>query len=76
MCYHTPYLQYTCVYIYILYVYCYLYGIAVERTASQCWCSMGNPLHCQGSPVSTGRMEVLSYWVCLSLDQGSYRNRQ
>lgn len=49
---------------------------AVERRASQCWCSMGNPLHFQGSPVSTGCWEVLGYWVCLSLDQGSYRNRQ
>lgn len=49
---------------------------AVERRASRCWCSMGNPLHFQGSPVSTGCWEVLGYWVCLSLDQGSYRNRQ
>lgn len=71
---------YTYIYFYIyiykwwIHIYCYLR--AVERRASRCWCSMGNPLHCQGSPVSTGCWEVLGYWVCLSLDQGSYRNRQ
>lgn len=67
------------IYIYCLcsvYIYTVILNRAVERRASRCWCSMGNPLHCQGSPVSTGCWEVLGYWVCLSLDQGSYRNRQ
>lgn len=49
---------------------------AVERRASRCWCSTGNPLHCQGSPVSTGCWEVLGYWVCLSSDRSRQLQKQ
>lgn len=45
------------------YIYTVMQKRAVERRASRCWCSMGNPLHHQGSPVSTGCWEVLGYWV-------------
>lgn len=76
-CTHSIYIHiYILIYIYKWWIHIYCYLRAVERRASRCWCSMGNPLHCQGSPVSTGCWEVLGYWVCLSLDQGSYRNRQ
>lgn len=50
-------------YIYVVNTYTVMQKRAVERRASQCWCSMGNPLHRQGSPVSTGCWEVLGYWV-------------